>query len=145
MSRVAATMSGAANAIWLKQLEEAFPGKGAKAIIAKTLIHAVILASIINSAYLVGVPLLTTFFASGALPPDPSVYLDGWTLSEFITLTKLEICMFIPYNTLAFKFVPPRVRPLTHAMVSATFNVAVSAVTLGYFDSWCARAAGVFQ
>ena len=49
--------------------------------------------------------------------------------------------MFIPYNTLAFSFVPPRVRPLTHAMVSATFNVAVSAVTLGYWDAWVRGAA----
>ena len=62
-------------------------------------------------------------------------------MPEFITLTKLEVCMFIPYNTLAFSFVPPRVRPLTHAMVSATFNVAVSAVTLGYWDAWVRGAA----
>ena len=39
-----------------------------------------------------------------------------------------------------FKFVPPQVRPLTHAAISATFNVAVSAVTLGFFDTWCERA-----
>ena len=38
--------------------------------------------------------------------------------------------------------VPPSVRPLTHAMISATFNVAVSAVTLGYFDAWVAKALG---
>ena len=144
MAAVASTMSGAMNAIWLRQLEQAFPGKAAKEVAAKTLIHAVILASIINSAYLVGVPLLThACEPGGALPPlsDPSAYFAGWTPDEFITLTKLEICMFIPYNTLAFKLVPPAVRPLTHAMVSATFNVAVSAVTLGYFDAWCARAA----
>ena len=49
--------------------------------------------------------------------------------------------MFIPYNALAFKLVPPQVRPLTHAMVSATFNIAVSAVTLGYWATWCDRAA----
>ena len=142
MATVAATMSGGANAIWLRQLEAAFPGTGSRAVAAKTLIHAVILASIINSAYLVGVPLLTHVFTDGILPSSPSAYFAGWTLDEFITLTKLEVCMFIPYNTLAFKFVPPRVRPLTHAMVSATFNVAVSAVTLGYFDTWVARLAG---
>ena len=96
------------------------------------MIHAVILASIINSAYLAGVPALTDIYSSG-LPIREGV--EGWTVPEFITLTKLEVCMFIPYNTLAFSFVPPRVRPLTHAMVSATFNVAVSAVTLGYWDA----------
>lgn len=145
MALVASSFSGGANAVWLRQLEDAFPGKGARAVAAKTLIHAVILASIINSAYLIGVPLFTAFFASGHLPPlsNPSAYFAGWTLDEFITLTKLEVAMFIPYNTIAFKFVPPRVRPLTHAMVSATFNVAVSGVTLGYFDAWVERAMSI--
>lgn len=144
MALVASTMSGGANAVWLRQLEEAFPGKSPKHIAAKTLIHACILASIINSAYLIGVPLLSHAFAGGGLPPlsDPSAYFAGWTWPEFVMLTKLELCMFVPYNAIAFKFVPPRVRPLTHAMVSATFNVAVSAITLGYWDVWCQRVLG---
>ena len=50
MATVASTMSGAANAVWLKQLEQAFPGRAAKEVMSKTLIHAVLLASIINSA-----------------------------------------------------------------------------------------------
>jgi len=144
MGTVAATMSGAANAVWLRQLERAFPGTGAQAVAAKTIIHAFLVASIINSAYLIGVPLMTECIAQASLPPlTPDALLAGWTLDEFITLTKLEVCMFIPYNTVAFKFVPPRVRPLTHAMISAIFNVAVSAVTLGYFDTWCERAAAL--
>lgn len=139
MASVASTMSGAINAVWLRQLEQAFPGTGTKQVVAKTMIHAVILASIINSAYLVGVPFLTDY-VYGTLPLDPSAIFQGWSLDEFITLTKLEVMMFIPYNTLAFKYVPPSVRPLTHATISATFNVAVSAVTLGYFDTWCEHA-----
>ena len=126
--------------MWLRMLEEQYPGREPDAILKKTMIHAVILASIINSAYLAGVPALTDIYSSG-LPITEGV--EGWTLPEFVTLTKLEVCMFIPYNTLAFSFVPPRVRPLTHAMVSATFNVAVSAVTLGYWDAWMRGAASL--
>ena len=48
------------------------------------MIHAVILASIINSAYLAGVPALTDIYSSG-LPITEGV---GWTVPEFITLTK---------------------------------------------------------
>ena len=140
MSTVASTMSGGANAVWLRMLEDQYPGRETDAIFKKTMIHAVILASIINSAYLAGVPALTDIYSTG-LPITEGV--EGWTLPEFVTLTKLEVCMFIPYNTLAFSFVPPRVRPLTHAMVSATFNVAVSAVTLGYWDAWVRGAAHV--
>jgi hypothetical protein len=142
MSTVASTMSGGANAVWLRQLEDKFPGRATDAIVKKTLIHAVILASIINSAYLAGVPALTDIYSTG-LPVTEGV--AGWDLPEFWTLTKLEVCMFIPYNTLAFSFVPPQIRPLTHAMVSATFNVAVSAVTLGYFDAWVDHAMHLVQ
>ena len=173
MAFVAATMSGAANAVWLRQLESAWPGTGGREVAFKTLIHAITITSIINSAYLAGVPLLTRLAAEGSLAPHaapawcstwheythyipPSVQhlgvfgrcnspgtFSGWTMAEFVTLTKLEVAMFIPFNTLAFKFVPPQVRPLTHATISATFNVAVSAVTLGYFDEWCERASHV--
>lgn len=137
MATVASTMSGVANAIWLRQLENTFPGTETPNVFMKTMIHATIIASIINSAYLAFVPLLTAYLYHDGGSVDFSIVFSSWSVEEFITLTKLELLMFIPYNTVAFKFVPPSVRPLTHAAVSATFNVAVSAVTLGYFDRWC--------
>ena len=73
--------------------------------------------------------------------------LDNWTCtahSAAHTSCFRTPVWTVPYNTIAFKFVPPQVRPLTHATVSATFNVAVSAVTLGYFDTWCDRAVHLF-
>jgi len=140
MATVASTMSGVMNAVWLRQLEKAFPGTESKEVACKTLIHATIIATIINSAYLAFVPLFTTYVYHDGGALDLSVIFSSWSVDEFITLTKLELLMFIPYNTLAFKFVPPSVRPLTHAAISATFNVAVSAVTLGYFDKWCENA-----
>ncbi len=79
MSTVASTMSGGANAIWLRMLEEQYPGRETDAIIKKTMIHAVILASIINSAYLAGVPALTDIYSSG-LPITEGV--EGWTLPD---------------------------------------------------------------
>jgi len=130
MATVAATMSGAVNAMWLRQLEERWPGREFTEVATKTGIHAVILASIINSAYLAGVPHIAALYGGGASVSG------GWDLDAFKTLTVLELGMFVPYNALAFTFVPPSVRPLTHAAVSATFNVCVSAVTLGYFDQW---------
>ena len=139
MATIAATMSGVFNAMCLRELEAQWPGKGNIEVAMKTIIHATIIASIINSAYLACVPLLADDIYQWTGLPDGNP-LSAWNLPEFITLTKLEIAMFIPYNTLAFSFVPPQVRPLTHAMISASFNVAVSAVTLGYYDIWCSRA-----
>lgn len=146
MATVASTMSGSLNAIFLSQLENAFPGTETKEVISKTLIHATIIAFIINSAYLVFVPFLTqNLFEAGFVAPTAlSEVFSGWSVEEFIILTKLEVMMFIPYNTIAFKFIPPSVRPLTHALVSATFNIGVSAVTLGYFDEWCDKAMHLF-
>mmetsp|Transcript_15606 Transcript_15606/g.20342 ORF Transcript_15606/g.20342 Transcript_15606/m.20342 type:complete len:269 (+) Transcript_15606:70-876(+) len=145
MATVASIMSGAANAAWLRQLENNFPGTGTKEVAYKTLIHATIIAFIINSAYLAFVPFFTTYLYGDGGAVDPSIIFSGWSVEEFATLTKIEILMFVPYNTLAFKFIPPTVRPLTHALMSATFNVAVSAVTLGYFDQWCASARHLFS
>ena len=139
MATIASTMSGVFNAMCLRQMEAKWPGKGNAEVAIKTVFHATIIASIINSAYLAGVPLLSDNIYQWTGLPDGNP-LGAWNLPEFITLTKLEVAMFIPYNTLAFSFVPPQVRPLTHALISASFNVAVSAVTLGYFDAWCARA-----
>jgi len=139
MATVASTMSGCMNAVCLRQLENAFPGTDTKEVASKTVIHAILVANIINSVYLIGVPLLTECYGKGVFPTDPSLILGGWKLEEFVTLTKLEVLMFIPYNTLAFKYIPPQVRPLTSATVSALFNVAISAVTLGYFNVWCER------
>lgn len=143
MATVASTMSGVANAAWLRQLEDAFPGIGTQEVITKALFHAFVIASIINSAYLLGVPILTSFYVEGS-PPTLASLSEGWTVESFMTLTKLELCMFVPYNLIAFRAIPVRVRPLTHAMVSATFGVAVSAITLGYFDAWCEGAATFF-
>ena len=43
-----------------------------------------------------------------------------------------ELCTFAPYNLFAFRLVPPRLRPLGGAAVSATCAVALSGVTLGF-------------
>ena len=75
------------------------------------LLHCFLVASIINSAYLLGVPLLTECYAHGTAPPlDAAALSAGWTLDEFITLTQLELLMFVPYNLIAFRAIPPRVR-----------------------------------
>lgn len=141
---VAATASGSMNAFFLRKLENAFPGSATKEVATKAIISTLFLGGAINAAYLVGVPLLSsTIFAQGGaarLPPmDAATIFKGWTKKEFLTLTKIECLMFLPYHSLAFKVVPPQLRPLTQAGMAGTFNVAVSAVTLGYFNVWCER------
>ena len=42
----------------------------------------------------------------------------------------LEACTFTPYNLCAFKLVPPHMRPLAAAAVSATCTIVLSAITL---------------
>lgn len=139
ISCVASVFSGAFNAFWLRRIERAFPGKAPNDVFTKAMISTVLLGGAINAAYIVGIPLFeSTIFAQGVhLPPlDPKILLAGWSSEEFITLTKIECVMFLPYHLLAFNLIPPQLRPLTQAGMSATFNVMVSAVTLGFFDTW---------
>jgi len=150
---VAATVSGSMNAFFLRKLENILPGKGTKNVAIKSIVSTFLIGGAINAAYLIGVPLLdsTIFNFNDAivgphLPPmDTDVIFKGWTTSEFITLTKVECLMFLPYHSLAYNFVPPQLRPLTQAGMAGTFNVIVSAVTLGFFDIWCDRTVCFFQ
>ena len=44
----------------------------------------------------------------------------------------LSLCTFQPYNLLQFSCVPPSLRPLGGACVSAASTVLLSGITLGY-------------
>jgi hypothetical protein len=126
MAVLAACLSGGLNAVWLRQLERRVPGQSDGAVLMKTAADYIIAGTIANSLYLVLVPLLTAAFAGGALD-DP---LGGWTPEGFRSVMLLEACTFAPYNIFAFRLVPPNLRPLAAAMVSATCTVVLSAITL---------------
>lgn len=149
ITSVAAVFSGAFNAFWLRLIEQAFPGKEPNNVFTKAMISTFLLGCAINTAYIIGIPLLeSTIFAQDGLahlpPLDPKILLAGWSKEEFITLTKVECVMFLPYHLLAFNLVPPQMRPLTQAAMAGTFNIIVSAVTLGFFDTWIAHAQHLF-
>ena len=126
MALLAACLSGGLNAVWLRQLEKRCPGQDTRAVLTKTVADYCIAGVIANSLYLIFVPLLTAAFAgdsTGAL-------LDGWTPEGFRAVMMLEACTFMPYNLCAFKLVPPHMRPLAAAAVSATCTIVLSAITL---------------
>ena len=126
MALLAACLSGGLNAVWLRQLEKRCPGQDTRAVLTKTVADYCIAGVIANSLYLIFVPLLTAAFAgdsTGAL-------LDGWTPEGFRAVMMLEACTFTPYNLCAFKLVPPHMRPLAAAAVSATCTIVLSAITL---------------
>eukprot|EP00548_Thalassiothrix_antarctica_P009249 CAMPEP_0194156766 /NCGR_PEP_ID=MMETSP0152-20130528/69471_1 /TAXON_ID=1049557 /ORGANISM="Thalassiothrix antarctica, Strain L6-D1" /LENGTH=169 /DNA_ID=CAMNT_0038864675 /DNA_START=241 /DNA_END=753 /DNA_ORIENTATION=+ len=138
---VGAFASGWFNALLLRRIEQLYPGSGTKEVITKAIISTLPLGGAINAMYLIGVPLLkTTIFAQDGearLPPlDVDVIFQGWTVEKFITLTKIECIMFLPYHSLAFKLIHPQWRPIAQAIMAGLFSVAVSAVTLGYFNIW---------
>ena len=130
MAILTACLSGALNALWLKRLEAAVPGTSAGAVLQKTLLDYICAGTIANSAYLVLVPLLTAALA-GDIPASGAELLAGWTPEGFRSVMVLEASTFAPYNLLAFSCVPPELRPLTAAGVSATNTIVLSALTLG--------------
>jgi len=136
---VAAIASGWFNALLLRRIEAAYPGSGTKEVVMKAIISTLPLGGAINAMYLIGVPLLrTTVFAEEhRLPPlDADIIFQGWTVEKFITLTKIECIMFLPYHSLAFKMISLQWRPVFQAGMAGVFSIAVSAVTLGYFNIW---------
>lgn len=127
---LAAVLSGGLNAVWLAGIEQAVPGSKPAAVFTKCLADFCVAGTIANSLYLVGVPLLTATLAG--MPPDQGDLLSGWTAPGFRSVMLLEFCTFGPYNLIAFQLVPPQIRPLTAAAVSATCTVGLSAITLGH-------------
>ena len=140
MATVASCFSGAFNSTCLRSLERLMPGPSASAITAKTILHFCLPAALINSVYLGGVPLLTAFYgqdfsdglAADLVPLLASGAVGGWSPDAFRELMLVELVMFAPYNLLAFRMIPQRIRPLTAAALGATFSIVVSAATLQY-------------
>jgi len=87
-------------------------------------------ATVVNSIYLAFVPVLTAAF-SGA-PPDVASAAQGWTDEGFQSAMTLEALTFAPYNLLQFRLIPPPVRPLASASLSAACTIVISSLTLGF-------------
>ena len=127
MGTIGVLCSGLVGAQWLRHLESQMgSGTSTRDIVKKSAADYFCYAPCANSCYLFFVPLLTAAFAgdsTGAL-------LDGWTPEGFRAVMMLEACTFTPYNLCAFKLVPPHMRPLAAAAVSATCTIVLSAITL---------------
>ena len=130
MAVLAAILSGACNAYWLRSLEAAVPGSSSRAVLTKTVLDFCIAGVLANSAYLVGVPAVTALFGGSSFADALATH--GWTVDGFRDVMLLEALTFGPYNLCAFKMVPPRLRPLSAATVSAACTIALSGVTLGF-------------
>jgi len=135
MALTAATLSGACNALWLRKLEDTWPGTGTYAVVSKSLADYLVCAPLVLSGYLVLVPLLTLLFGGASLDAvgaSLSSASFGWTQEGFQCAMLLNLCTFQPYNLLQFSCVPPSLRPLGGACVSAASTVLLSGITLGY-------------
>lgn len=135
MALTAAALSGACNALWLRKLEDTWPGTGTYAVVSKSLADYFVCAPLVLSGYLVVVPLLTLLFGGASLEAvgaSLSSASFGWTQEGFQCAMLLNLCTFQPYNLLQFSCVPPSLRPLGGACVSAASTVLLSGITLGY-------------
>uniref|UniRef100_A0A7S2ING3 Uncharacterized protein n=1 Tax=Haptolina brevifila TaxID=156173 RepID=A0A7S2ING3_9EUKA len=150
MTSLACILSGVGNAFWMRFLEDHIPGGCPLAVSLKTVADFCCCATLFNSAFLVGVPFLTTLIAHhdafllalsdhtavhAISPPAMSTLLDPWTPEDFQSLMRLEACTFVPYNLFAFRVVPPQLRPLGSASLSAVSTIVVSSITLGFEPS----------
>lgn len=136
MATCASVLSGGLQAVWMQVLEKAAPGTSKRAVVTKSVADFVLSSPIVNSAYLISVPLMAAIYGGGSddlltyLYTDPARLASGWTMEGFLATMMLDLCTFQPYNLIQFSWVPPRMRPLGCACVSATTTVVLSGITL---------------
>jgi protein Mpv17 len=128
-------IGGLGDAMWLRYLEEpglfepilrAFDGHGVTLdadsllVVIKTTLDAFVWAPIANSLYLVLTPLSEGTDLAGIVHS-----LDD----NFLPVMQSEWSVFLPYNLVAFAFLPPFIRPFTTGLVSMFFSTYLSWIT----------------
>jgi len=89
-------------------------------VVIKTTLDAFVWAPIANSLYLVLTPL-----SEGV---DPMSVLDSLE-ENFLPVMQSEWSVFLPYNLVAFAFLPSFIRPFTTGFVSMLFSTYLSWIT----------------
>jgi len=121
MAAIAAGVSGFGGAMWLRKLEGLYGTSTEPGVVArKTATDYVFWAPIANTAYLLGLPLLTGHGAEAAL----STWQAG-----FVSVMLLELSIFMPYNVFAFRMIPLEARPLVQTLLSAAFTIGLCTVS----------------
>lgn len=134
MATSASLFSGAMNVPWLRSLEHHIPGTSTCAIGLKSLADFAICAPVVNSLYLYSVPLLTSWYGGQSLMNAGGAAQCGWSAEALACAMLLNLCTFQPWNLVQFACVPPELRPLGGACVSATATIVLSGITLGYAE-----------
>lgn len=126
MALSASVLGGIFDTIWLQTIEREVPGTNIAAVLTKTVADFVIAGSLVNSAYLLGVPILTAALSG---MPLPHPLFEGWTLDQFSSAMRTEAFTYTPYDLFAFRLIPPEFRPITMAVVSAINTIILSGIT----------------
>ena len=134
MATCASLFSGAMNVPWLQALEHHIPGSSLGAVGFKSLADFAICAPVVNSLYLAGVPLLTSLYGGHSVLDTVGAERCGWSAEALACAMLLNLCTFQPWNLVQFACVPPRLRPLGSACVSASATIVLSGITLGYAE-----------
>jgi len=129
MGTVGLVFSGFVGASWLASLERRLgSGTDHKDIVTKAAADYILYAPVANSVYLFLVPLLSAVFAHHAQVDLGALALHSantWK-EGFGSAMQLEAELFVPYNLLAFRLVPPALRPQTQACMCTAFTFGMS-------------------
>lgn len=129
MGTVGLVFSGLVGASWLASLEQRLgSGTNHKDIVSKAAADYILYAPVANSVYLFLVPLLSAVFAHHAQVDLGALALHSantWK-EGFGSAMQLEAELFVPYNLVAFRLVPPALRPQTQACMCAAFTFGMS-------------------
>ena len=118
--------SGLVGSAWLALLESTLgSGTESRDIVRKAVCDFCIYAPVANSVYLVLVPLLAGAIEQHAAFDMSSSLchsLSTWQ-SNFGSAMQLEAQVFVPFNLVAFRLIPPALRPQAQACMSSACGV----------------------
>lgn len=130
MATMGLTLSGLCGASWLRLLENMCgDGKTPADAARKAAADFVCWAPLANSAYLLGVPFLTALYSThlcGAVCEVSLTQSLDTLRTGFGSAMQLEASIFVPYNLISFKLIPPTLRPQTTAVMCAFFTMGLS-------------------
>lgn len=119
MGLVGLFVSGCGGFLWLNHLESTLGAtKGPADVLRKTVTDFLCWAPIANCMYLFCVPFLT-----GTSVNEAALNME----TQFLPTMATELSIFGPYNLLAFSMIPLRARPISSALASLLFTIAIAA------------------
>jgi len=130
MGTVGLLFSGIIGAAWLALLESRLgSGTESRDIVRKAAVDYCFFAPLANSIYLLFVPMLCALSEPGTFDMTSSLcHSASMWQANFGSAMQLEAEIFVPFNLVAFRLIPPPLRPQAQACMCCAYTLGLSSL-----------------